>query len=80
MKILTTIAILALMLAPLTGCAPPEDAQIKSQEPEAAESDLDEAVKDTGEAIEEGAEKLAKDSETALEEAGREVKEGARKD
>lgn len=81
MKILTTIAILALMLAPLTGCAPPEeDAQIKSPEPEAAEGDLEAAVEETGEAIEEGAEKLAKGTETALEEAGREVKKGARKD
>jgi hypothetical protein len=80
MKILTTIAILALMLAPLTGCAPPEeDAQIDSPEPEAAEGELDDAVRETGEAIEEGAERLAKRTETALEEAGREVKEGARK-
>ena len=79
MKILTTLAILALILAPLTACAPAEEnAEIES--PDAGEVDLDEAVEETGEAIEEGAEKLAKESETALEEAGREVKEGARKD
>lgn len=79
MNTLTTIAILALILAPLTGCAPPEeDARIQSQD--AAEGDLDEAVEETEEAIEEGAESFAKGTETALEEAGREVKAGARKD
>ena len=81
MKLVTTLAILALILAPLTGCARPEEnSRDDSQEPETAEGDLDEAVKETGEAIEEGAERLAKGTETALEEAGREVKEAARKD
>jgi hypothetical protein len=77
MKLLTTIAILALMLAPLTGCAPGADGQVQSQEPEASEGEL---VDETGEAIEEGAERLAKGAEKALEKAEREVREGARKD
>jgi type IV pilus biogenesis protein CpaD/CtpE len=80
MKILTTLAILALMLAPLTGCTRRENAPVNSPESEATEGDLDVKVEETGEAIEEGAERLAKGAETALEEAAREVKEGARKD
>lgn len=80
MKTLTTIAILALLLAPLAGCARPEDeTELRARESEELDEEVEQAVEKTGEAIEEGAERLSKGTETALEEAGREVRKGTRK-